>query len=431
MNETQQVQFDTDQFALLGTILSGVLPADQAIEAANLTLEAGGLELFDADWSCELWRRAEAALKAKRPPNDFLHVKQVSDVPLSIITRLMGDPVPLGLMEQVYLPDLMAFAEERKMRRAIKDAAEGGSIEKAMEVCQATKAVALKKQTKDQICNEILTEWEKAAENPGELTGITSGLKDLDRMTGGWQRENLIIVGARPSQGKTALLLSMARATALEGRIPTLFITLESSPKELMKRLACQEAMANQTRLRDGQPTERDLAGLVPAFKKIRNSPLWFSDCSGMSIVGIQAAARNIIKNYGIKLVIVDYLQKIKPAERHEKRTYEVAQASEGLKVLAKDMKLPVIAAAQLNREPEKQKGRRPFLSDLADSGQIERDADIVALLHKDKDGNELIVSKFRDGPTGMVRLYFNLPYGRFENAAKIDREDTSPHNDP
>lgn len=418
----EQANRDEAQWVVLGTLFDGNLDPKQALRLAREVADAGGIELFDAEWSCELWRRAAQALKAGKPPARYVLLKQVETVPMDMIGKLGDSVLPISFSEQTYLPELCASARERKIRRAMREAVEGGNIDKALHTCREAQRIIQKEKTKPDICNEALDDWTEALKRPGQISGITSGLIDLDRLTWGWQNENLIIIGARPSQGKTALLLTFARTSAVVANIPTLFITLESSQKELMKRLACQIARANQTDLRGGQPTERDMINLGPAFSKISAAPIYFADCSGMSITGIQSVARRLAEDFSIRIILVDYLQKIKPAERHEKRTYEVAQSSEGLKILAKELNLPVIAAAQLNREPEKQKGRQPVLSDLADSGQIERDADLVALLHKDKKGGMwLLLSKFRDGPTGVVKLQFIPAYAAFESASRID----------
>lgn len=172
-----------------------------------------------------------------------------------------------------------------------------------------------------------------------------------------------------------------------------------------------------------------DIHKLPSAMSRLTKSPLHLKDCPGASIGWIQSEARKLKEMHGIKLVVVDYLQKVKSMQRNEKRTYEVAQVSEGLKELAVELNVPVIAAGQLNREPEKAKGRAPVLSDLADCGQIERDADIVALKHLvvPKDGppkHQLILAKFRDGPTGIVNLAFVPHCARFDNLSPIAQED-------
>jgi replicative DNA helicase len=332
--------------------------------------------------------------------------------------------VSASICEEAYLPDLITAAQDRAFRRACKKGVDGASVGRVLTEIKEASLFQKPGKTKDQVCAEIINEWQEAFDHPDTITGITSGLNDLDRLTWGWQKENLIIIGARPSQGKTAMLLGFAKASAVEQKLPTLFMTLESSPKELIKRLACQIASADQTALRSGMADERQMTRLIPAFSKITESPIYFANCTGFNISQLQNTARAYHQDKGVKLIIVDYLQKIKPSERNEKRTYEVAQASEGLKALATELEIPIISAAQINREPEKNKGRTPVLSDLADSGQIERDADIVGLIHKTDDAHLLILAKFRDGPTGSVYLHFRRECAMFCNGIKIHDSD-------
>lgn len=279
------------------------------------------------------------------------------------------------------------------------------------------------------IIPKVLDDWESAGQRKGQCSGVRSGLLDLDRKTSGWQNQNLIVIGARPSMGKTAILAGFAIHAALEDRVPTAFFSVESSEIEITKRFACMVSRTDQTRWRDGTASEEDFAALFAANARIRKAPLYIVDCPGAAVAHIAIKARELKATHGIRLICVDYLQKIKPDTREEKRTYEVAQVSEGLKNIAKELQLPVITAAQLNREYEKQKGRAPMIGDLADSAQIEKDADIVGLLYAKDTERQLLIAKFRDGPTGIVRLTFLPHCARFENAARIDRSDL-PYRD-
>ena len=347
-------------------------------------------------------------------------------------------PLPDLIPSSNHLPHYIAIVNEkywlRKMLATCTDIVgrvydcEGQMDEILIEAERGLLQIATrnpkKKATKTEVINSALDDWETAFKNPGKLTGVPTGLIDLDKLTYGWQAENLIIIGARPSQGKTSMVLGFARA-AMDAGMTTLFITLESSEKELIKRMACQIAKANQSHLRGGVASDREMRNLLPAVDKIKNGCIYFDDCTGMTIAHVQSQIRAYHKAFGIKLVIVDYLQKIKPDEKKEKRTYEVAQSSEGLKAVAKELGVPIIAAAQVSREQEKQKGRLPILSDLADCGQIERDADIVGLIYKnqEKDGTitySLILAKYRDGPTDIVDLAFLPSCACFESKAKI-----------
>lgn len=439
MTEIESKQAEETERTVIGTLLAGVLSEREATEVAVAVKEAGGLKLFNIEIYSELWRRVDAALADRKHPWAYATIEQVEPVPVVEVLKIMESNVSGILIEEVYLPELIERANERRIRDACREVAEGGSITKGIEALK-TVGPSTKPQTKEQVANEIIDEWEEAAKHPGKITGIDTGLADLNRMTWGWQPQSLVIIGARPSKGKTALLLGFARAAAIEHDVPTLFVTLESSVKELTKRLICQISRANQTDLRGGLAEEKETKGLPSAVALVNRKPIYFIDSSGKTIGAIQSSIRQFVSQLGIKLVIVDYLQKIRPIERNEKKTYEVAQASEGLKIIAKELNIPVISAAQVNREPEKKAGRAPALSDLADSGQIERDADVVGLINvtTPKEGRpeySLIMAKMRDGPIGFVPLHFTPECARFDNASKIDERDIppqsrNPHND-
>lgn len=425
------IKIEESQFTTIGTLIAGVLGEKEAIEIAIQVKTAGGLQLFDNVICNELWRRIELAIKERKPPWTFKLMVQVEDIPLSDIVNIENHHVTGFLIDQVYLPELIQQAQERRIRNTCRDIADGGETSLLKPILSDYGPVQ-KTKTKPEIAHAIIDKLELAAQNPGKISGIDTGLIDLNKLTWGWQPQNLIIIGARPSHGKTAMLIGFARSAAIENKIPTLFVTLESSVEELTFRMACQIGRVNQQRMRGGEGSQRDIEALVSAFGKINHCPIYISDCSGKNIGAVQNAIRSFVRDAGIKLVIVDYLQKIKPGERHEKKTYEVAQASEGLKIVANELNVPIISAAQLNREPEKNKGRKPTLADLADSSQIERDADIVGLLHRDEDGYLLLISKFRDGPIGAIKLHFTPEYARFDNADKIDISDYKPTtNDP
>jgi replicative DNA helicase len=431
LNETDKVNHDVAQFVVLGTLLSGVIEHGEAIECARAVQEAGGAELFDAEWSKELWWRAEKGLKEGWHPKTYKNEMQVNDVPMEVLVRCFDEGMDKAWVESKCLPELIEAARQRRIRRAMRQAAAGGDIDAALKSIRADKPWRVRPKTNLELCNEATEMWENASRHPHEISGISSGLTGLDRLTWGWQKKNLIIIGARPSHGKTAILMGFARTAAIENNIPTLFMTLESSPEELMRRLACQIAEADQQALRGGYASANDLQRLTVAMGKIHKAPFHFLDCSGWNINRMRSEARQYKNDYGIGLIVADYLQKVKATEKHEKRTYEVAQASEGLKEMAKENDVPVISAAQLNREPDKQKGRAPALSDLADSGQIERDADLVGLLHRDTEGKMyVLLAKHRDGPTGIVEVEFMKQCAKYCNAIKIEYEERQHKND-
>jgi replicative DNA helicase len=277
----------------------------------------------------------------------------------------------------------------------------------------------------------------------GMLTGVGTGFVDLDKMTSGLHGGEMIVVAARPSMGKTSLAMNIAEHVAVEEKLPVGVFSLEMTSESLVMRMLCSRARVNLRNVREGFLAERDFAPLTNAAGKLASAPLFIDDSSGLSILQLRAKARRMSQQYGIKLFVIDYLQLLhSTARRAENRQQEIADISNGIKSLAKELNVPVIVLSQLNRELEKDKSRKPQLSDLRESGAIEQDADVVGLLYKpvkgkgdggddEENGAEqealsvnLLIAKQRNGPTGDVRLTFLKSYTRFESAAKVSDED-------
>jgi replicative DNA helicase len=277
----------------------------------------------------------------------------------------------------------------------------------------------------------------------GVLTGIGTGFVDLDKMTSGMHPGEMIVIAARPSMGKTSLAMNIAEHVAIEQRLPVGVFSLEMTADSLVLRMLCSRSRVNMRSVREGFLAERDFPKLTGSAGKLANAPLFIDDSSGLSILQMRAKARRMAQQYGIKLFVIDYLQLLHSTSRRaENRQQEIADISNGVKSLAKELNVPVIVLAQLNREIEREKGRQPRLSDLRESGAIEQDADVVCLLYKPKAGDDdegappadeeaipvnLLVAKQRNGPTGDVNLTFLKSYTRFENASKVSDEDV-PH---
>jgi replicative DNA helicase len=268
----------------------------------------------------------------------------------------------------------------------------------------------------------------------GMLTGIGTGFTDLDKMTSGLHGGEMVVVAARPSMGKTSLAMNIAEHVSIEEKLPVGVFSLEMTSESLVLRMLCSRSRVNLRNVREGFLAERDFPKLTGAAGKLANAPLFIDDSSGLSILQLRAKARRMYQQHGIKLFIVDYLQLLhSTARRADNRQQEIADISNGIKSLAKELNVPVIVLSQLNRELEKDKDRKPRLSDLRESGAIEQDADVVCLLYKpsrddeDAAGEEadampvnLLIAKQRNGPTGDVHLTFLKQYTRFESAAKI-----------
>ena len=264
------------------------------------------------------------------------------------------------------------------------------------------------------------------------ITGVASGFKDLDELTSGFQPADLVIVAARPSMGKTAFTLNIAQYAAIEHNVPVAFFSLEMSKESLVQRMLTSEARIDAQRLRKGMLRDDDFPRLARAAGILSSAPVWIDDTPGISILEMRSKARRLKADAGVGMVIVDYLQLMAGPSNSESRQQEVSQISRGLKALAKELNVPVVALSQLSRAPEQRTGdnKRPQLSDLRESGAIEQDADLIMFLYRqefydgpvDKDGNslegkaEVIVGKQRNGPIGIVNLHFHKQYTRFES---------------
>ena len=285
---------------------------------------------------------------------------------------------------------------------------------------------------------EAVERIEEIYENKGSVTGLSTGFYELDKLTGGLQPAEMIVIAARPSMGKTALAMNIAEHVATNLKKSVAVFSLEMSAHKLTERVLCSRARIDLQRVRDGFLSERDFPRLTAAAGILAASPFYIDDSASLSIAEFKARARRLKSQYDIELIVIDYLQLLRAVSRkaQENRQIEIAEISSGIKALAKDLRIPVIALAQLNRQPETRgrDGGRPRLSDLRESGSIEQDADVVGLLYRaeyyevdeeakaEKAGQaELMLVKQRNGPTGEVPLTFLHQYTRFENRARLE----------
>jgi len=268
--------------------------------------------------------------------------------------------------------------------------------------------------------------------NSGEhITGVSSGFQDLDDITAGFQRNNLIIIAARPAMGKSSLLNDFALAASLKRHnpVPTVIFTLEMSRHELVKRFLSSEAKVDSQRLNRGTLQEQDWGKLSGAMGRLAEAPIFIDDSANITLVEIRAKCRRLKAKHGLGLIIVDYLQLMQSPRKSENRQQEVSEISRNLKILARELEVPVVCASQLNRGVEMRADKRPLLGDLRESGSIEQDADLVMFLYRDEVYNrdseargeaELIVAKHRNGPTDTVKLAFMNQYTKFASLAKV-----------
>lgn len=274
------------------------------------------------------------------------------------------------------------------------------------------------------IAHKRLEEIEAMAGRPEMITGVPTGYTDLDKMTAGFQRSDLVVVAARPSMGKTSLALNIGQYAARNGYSVGIF-SLEMSAQQLVSRLLCSESHCDAHRFRTGYLNREEWARLAEGLHRLTESKIFIDDSPGISTLEMRAKARRLKQEHGLDLLVVDYLQLIAGRGRMDSRTNEVSQISRDLKMLAKELDVPVIALSQLSRAPETRTEHRPQLSDLRESGSIEQDADVVAFIYRDEvydptEENsgiaELIIGKQRNGPIGTVKLAFLKEFTRFEN---------------
>ena len=291
------------------------------------------------------------------------------------------------------------------------------------------------------LVKSAITQIEDFHTRQGMLTGVATGFTDLDKMTSGLHPGEMIVIAARPSMGKTSLAMNIAEHVAIDQKLPVGVFSLEMTSESLVLRMLCSRSRVNLRNIRDGFLAERDFPKLTGAAGKLASAPLFIDDSSGLSVLQMRAKARRMAQQHGIKLFVIDYLQLLhSTARRAENRQQEIADISSGIKSLAKELKVPVIVLSQLNRELEKDKNRKPRMSDLRESGSIEQDADLIALLYKPTSGDDedgapvseehdavpvnLLIAKQRNGPTGDVNLTFLKSFTRFESAAKVSDDD-------
>jgi replicative DNA helicase len=272
---------------------------------------------------------------------------------------------------------------------------------------------------------------EKLQEHKGLVTGVPTGFVDLDEMTSGFQKSDLIIVAARPSMGKTSLVLNMGLHAATEAGKSVGIFSLEMSKEQLFMRMLTSEARVDAHRFRGGFLGEQDYDRLVAAFARLHEAKVFIDDTPSAGILEMRAKARRLKMEHGLDMIVIDYLQLMQGRGRFENRQQELASISRSLKILAKELEVPIVALSQLSRAPESRSDHRPQLSDLRESGALEQDADVVLFIFREDmysvDGErapesegtaELIIGKQRNGPIGTVRLAFLKQYTRFENLA-------------
>lgn len=357
---------------------------------------------------------------------------------LAAIAQL-AEAVPTAANVRHYAEIVKQKATLRRLIEAgtevVKSAFEVGDADLVLD--QAEKAIFEIGQVKAQrglspvseIVKEAFKKIEELYEQKREITGLTTGFSDLDRMLSGLQPSDLVIVAGRPSMGKTAFALNLATNAALKERSGIAVFSLEMSKQQLVMRMLCSEGRIDAGRMRGGFLNESDWPKLAKAAGSLSEAPMYIDDSGSLSVLEVRAKCRRIAAETdgGLGLVMVDYLQLMRGSPNAQSREQEISEISRGLKALAKELNIPVIALSQLNRSLEQRQDKRPVLSDLRESGAIEQDADVIMFVYRDEVYNpetedkgvaEIIVGKQRNGPIGAARLKFFHEYTRFENLA-------------
>lgn len=277
------------------------------------------------------------------------------------------------------------------------------------------------------LLSEVYEELANLYDKKSKITGITTGFIDLDKITSGLQNSDLIIIASRPGMGKTSFALSIARNAAMIEKVPVAIFSLEMSKDQIAQRLMCAESRIDLHRLRSGNLRDDEWVKLAGAIENLAQCKIYIDDAAFLTIMDLRSRARMLASSYGIKLLIVDYLQLLQSGVNYkENRVLEVTEISRNLKSIAKELQIPVIAISQLSREVEKRERKKPVLADLRESGAIEQDADLVLFIYredyydkevKDQVFTEINIAKHRNGPTGIVKLKFLEEYTLFVNA--------------
>ncbi len=278
------------------------------------------------------------------------------------------------------------------------------------------------------VMNEALTEIEAISNRDGEMVGVPTGFTDLDSLTNGLHPGQLVILAARPSIGKSTLGIDICRAASIKHGLTSVIFSLEMSRNEIVMRLLAAEAQVSMHHMRTGTMTDADWTKLAQKMGTVSDAPLYIDDSPNLTLMEIRAKCRRLKQRHDLRLVVVDYLQLMTSGKRVESRQQEVSEFSRSLKLLAKELDVPVIAISQLNRGPEQRQDKRPMLSDLRESGSLEQDADMVVLLHREdfyerespRAGEaDFIVAKHRNGPTATITVAFQGHYSRFVDMAQ------------
>ena len=443
----------------LGKIPPHDIEAEQAILGSMLTDKdavIAALEVLKEDSfyreDNKLIFNAITNLYSKNEPIDIITVK-AELVELGVLERVGGLEYLVELPERVpttaNVERYIKIVDEKAMLRRLITSAnelialgydESENVDNIMDMAEKKIFdLASKKNTagyavmKD-ILVESFAELERLYNQKGNVTGVSTGFYDLDNVTAGLHNSDLIIVAARPAMGKSAFAINLAANAAVKSGVPAVIFNLEMSKEQVGNRILCSEALVDSNKIRTGQIEDEDWMKLAQTLGRISDAPIYIDDTPGISAMEIRAKCRKLKLEKNIGLIVIDYLQLISGSgKKNASREQEISEISRSLKILAKELNVPVIALSQLSRTAEKRDDKRPMLSDLRESGAIEQDADIVMFLYRDdyynpdtekKNVAEVILAKHRGGSTGTVELAWLPSYTKFANLERRYNEE-------
>ena len=429
-------------------ILGSMLTDKDAVIAAREVLKEDSFYREDN----KLIFNAITNLYSKNEPIDIITVK-AELVELGVLERVGGLEYLVELPERVpttaNVERYIKIVDEKAMLRRLITSAnelialgydESENVDNIMDMAEKKIFdLASKKNTagyavmKD-ILVESFAELERLYNQKGNVTGVSTGFYDLDNVTAGLHNSDLIIVAARPAMGKSAFAINLAANAAVKSGVPAVIFNLEMSKEQVGNRILCSEALVDSNKIRTGQIEDEDWMKLAQTLGRISDAPIYIDDTPGISAMEIRAKCRKLKLEKNIGLIVIDYLQLISGSgKKNASREQEISEISRSLKILAKELNVPVIALSQLSRTAEKRDDKRPMLSDLRESGAIEQDADIVMFLYRDdyynpdtekKNVAEVILAKHRGGSTGTVELAWLPSYTKFANLERRYNEE-------
>ncbi len=318
----------------------------------------------------------------------------------------------------------MAFETEGRPVTDLLDEAE----RKLFEIADQSKRSKKGFRSMSELLSGAVDRLDLLYQSGSNITGIATGFNDLDDRTSGLQKGDLVIVAGRPSMGKTAFSMNLVEYAAIKQELPVAVFSMEMPSEQLAMRMMSSFGRINASRLRTGKLEDEDWPRVTSAVTLLQNAPVYIDDTPALTPTDLRARARRLKREHGLGMIVVDYLQLMRAPGSGDNRANEIAEISRGMKALAKEMEVPVIALSQLNRSLEQRPNKRPVMSDLRESGSIEQDADVILFLYRDEVYNEdspdrgtaeVIIGKQRNGPIGSVRVSFRGEYTRFENLAR------------